>query len=58
MSFPDATFDVILSNLCLHNIYDAPTRREALHQIVHELKQPHFLHSPSSTRAKQCNSYF
>jgi arsenite methyltransferase len=38
MSFPDATFDVILSNLCIHNIYDAPARREALAQIVRVLK--------------------
>jgi SAM-dependent methyltransferase len=38
MSFPDATFDVIVSNLCLHNIYDAPTRRKALRQIVRVLR--------------------
>lgn len=38
MTFPDATFDVIVSNLCLHNIYDASTRRQALHQIVRVLK--------------------
>lgn len=38
MSFPDATFDVIVSNLCLHNIYDAPTRQKALRQIVRILK--------------------
>jgi arsenite methyltransferase len=38
MSFPDASFDVIVSNLCIHNIYDAPTRRQALHQIVRVLK--------------------
>jgi arsenite methyltransferase len=38
MSFPDASFDVILSNLCIHNIYDAPTRRRALTQIVRVLK--------------------
>ncbi|MDQ2765380.1 MAG: class I SAM-dependent methyltransferase [Pseudomonadota bacterium] len=38
MSFPDASFDVILSNLCLHNIYDRPTRLRALHQIVRVLK--------------------
>jgi arsenite methyltransferase len=37
MPFPDATFDVIVSNLCLH-IYDAPTRRAALGQIVCVLK--------------------
>ncbi len=38
MLFPDESFDVILSNLCLHNIYDGPTRRKALHQIVRVLK--------------------
>jgi arsenite methyltransferase len=38
MSFPDETFDVIVSNLCLHNIYDVPTRRQALLQIVRVLK--------------------
>jgi arsenite methyltransferase len=38
MSFPNATFDVIVSNLCLHNIYDATTRRQALQQIVRVLK--------------------
>jgi arsenite methyltransferase len=38
MSFPDASFDVIVSNLCLHNIYDLPTRRKALHQIARVLK--------------------
>jgi arsenite methyltransferase len=38
MSFPDGTFDVIVSNLCIHNIYDAPTRRRALQQIVRVLK--------------------
>jgi arsenite methyltransferase len=38
MSFPDASFDVIVSNLCLHNIYDRPTRLQALHQIVRVLK--------------------
>ncbi|MDW5264526.1 MULTISPECIES: class I SAM-dependent methyltransferase [Acidobacteriaceae] len=38
MSFPDASFDVILSNLCLHNIYDRPTRNQALAEIVRVLK--------------------
>ena len=36
--FPDESFDVIVSNLCLHNIYDLPTRRRALHEIVRVLK--------------------
>jgi arsenite methyltransferase len=38
MSFPDAAFDVVVSNLCIHNIYDPPTRRKALQQIVRVLK--------------------
>jgi arsenite methyltransferase len=38
MSFPDASFDVILSNLCLHNIYDKPTRQLACQEIVRVLK--------------------
>jgi arsenite methyltransferase len=38
MSFPDATFDVIVSNLCIHNMYDKPTRLRALHQIARVLK--------------------
>jgi SAM-dependent methyltransferase len=38
MSFPDASFDVVVSNLCLHNIYDKPTRHQALQQIVRVLK--------------------
>jgi arsenite methyltransferase len=38
MTFPDGTFDLIVSNLCIHNIYDAPTRRLALQQIVRVLK--------------------
>jgi ubiquinone/menaquinone biosynthesis C-methylase UbiE len=38
MSFPDASFDVILSNLCLHNIYDRPTRNQAVAEIVRVLK--------------------
>ena len=38
MPFADASFDVIVSNLCLHNIYDRPTRVQALHQIARVLK--------------------
>ena len=38
MTFPDATFDVIVSNLCIHNIYDRPTRLAALHHIARVLK--------------------
>jgi SAM-dependent methyltransferase len=38
MPFPDDHFDVIVSNLCLHNIYDAPTRHQALDEIVRVLK--------------------
>jgi arsenite methyltransferase len=38
MPFPDDTFDVIVSNLCLHNIYDRETRRQAVQQISRVLK--------------------
>lgn len=38
MPFEDASFDVVVSNLCLHNIYDKPTRQQALQQIVRVLK--------------------
>jgi arsenite methyltransferase len=38
MRFGDASFDVIVSNLCLHNIYNLPTRKKALHEIVRVLK--------------------
>jgi len=38
MGFPDNSFDVILSNLCLHNIYDKPTRLQACREIARVLK--------------------
>jgi arsenite methyltransferase len=38
MPFADGSFDVVLSNLCLHNIYDRETRRRAVGQITRVLK--------------------
>ena len=38
MSFPGATFDVVVSNLCLHNIYDKSTRQQACKEIARVLK--------------------
>lgn len=38
MSFPNAAFDVILSNLCLHNIYNRPGRNKACSEIARVLK--------------------
>ncbi|MGH9605474.1 MAG: class I SAM-dependent methyltransferase [Terracidiphilus sp.] len=38
MSFPDASFDVVLSNLCLHNIYERPGRAAACREIARVLK--------------------
>ena len=38
MSFPDGSFDLILSNLCLHNIYDKATRLQACREIARVLK--------------------
>ena len=38
MTFPDNTFDVVLSNLCLHNIPTAEGRAKACREIVRVLK--------------------
>jgi len=38
MSFADETFDVVLSNLCIHNIYNKPGRLKACQEIARVLK--------------------
>lgn len=38
MTFPDASMDVVLSNLCLHNIYEKPGRTKACQEIVRVLR--------------------
>jgi arsenite methyltransferase len=38
MEFADGAFDVVVSNLCLHNIYDAATREQALREIARVLR--------------------
>ena len=38
MSFPDQAFEVILSNMCLHNIYDKEGRKRACREIARVLK--------------------
>lgn len=38
LSFPDASFDVILSNLCMHNIPEAEGRAQACLEIARVLK--------------------
>ncbi len=38
MPFPDASFEVIVSSLCLHNLYQAEDRAKALAEIVRVLK--------------------
>ncbi len=38
MSFPDAYFDVVISNLCLHNIYEKAGREQACSEIYRVLK--------------------
>jgi arsenite methyltransferase len=38
MSSTDGAFDVVVSNLCLHNIYDQVSRRKACRQIARVLK--------------------
>lgn len=38
MTFPDSSFDVILSNLCVHNIYNPEERAQACREIARVLK--------------------
>lgn len=38
MPFADSSFDLVVSNLCLHNIYDRSTRRKAIEQIARVLR--------------------
>lgn len=38
MSFADGSFDVVVSNLCLHNIYDRAMRAQACAQIARVLR--------------------
>jgi arsenite methyltransferase len=38
LSFPDGSFDVVLSNLCIHNIPDADGRAQACREIARVLK--------------------
>lgn len=38
MPFPDASFDAIVSNVAIHNIYDRPGRTEAMREIARVLK--------------------
>ena len=39
MSFADETFDVVISNLCLHNIYNREDRKKACDEIGRVLKK-------------------
>jgi ubiquinone/menaquinone biosynthesis C-methylase UbiE len=39
MSFADNSFDVVLSNLCLHNIYNTEDRKRACEEISRVLKK-------------------
>jgi SAM-dependent methyltransferase len=38
MSFPDGSFDVVLSNVCLHNIYEQAGRVKACKEIARVMK--------------------
>jgi SAM-dependent methyltransferase len=38
LSFPDSSFDVVVSNLCIHNIPDAEGRAQACREIARVLK--------------------
>lgn len=38
LPFADETFDTVVSNLCLHNIYDAAGRQRAIQEVARVLK--------------------
>ncbi len=38
MSFADGTFDAVVTNLCIHNIYNVPGRAQACREIARVLK--------------------
>jgi ubiquinone/menaquinone biosynthesis C-methylase UbiE len=38
MNFPDGCFDVVLSNLCIHNIPSRAGRKSACEEIIRVLK--------------------
>lgn len=38
MPFDEDTFDVIVSSLAIHNVYDVEARREALNEVIRVLK--------------------
>lgn len=39
MPFADDTFDAVVASLSIHNVYDAPGRRQAIREIVRVCKQ-------------------
>jgi arsenite methyltransferase len=39
LSFADNTFDIVISNLCLHNIYNIEDRKKACNEICRVLKK-------------------
>jgi len=39
LPFANETFDVVVSNLCIHNIYDAAGRQQAIREIARVLKR-------------------
>ncbi|MFI5134424.1 MAG: class I SAM-dependent methyltransferase [Chitinophagales bacterium] len=39
MSFADDTFDIVISNLCLHNIYNIEDRKKACNEICRVLRE-------------------
>ena len=59
MSFPDSTFDIVLSNVCIHNIPTAEGRAAACREIVSVLKPggvaliSDFIHLGEYTKAFQ-----
>ncbi len=58
LSFPDSTFDVVLSNLCIHNIPDAQGRAQACREIARVLKPGGIALIQTSSRPVSTRKYF
>jgi SAM-dependent methyltransferase len=58
MSFPDDTFDVVLSNLCIHNIPTEDGREKACREIARVLKPNGIAIITDKAHTKEYGEYF
>lgn len=58
MSFPDETFEVVLSNLCMHNIPTKDEREKACQEIVRVLKKNGSVIIADKAHTKEYGDFF